>query len=101
LSDGRVHEPEEAFRGHPNCHCVQEPVLVGDRGSISRPTGKEIFDQKTKAEQDALFEGRGGERKADLIRGGLPLSELVNELPMKLGGAPMVSEKPLTDLISS
>lgn len=98
LADGRVHETDEPFRGHPNCRCVQEPVLVGDRGSVSRPTGQQIFNSKSKAEQDALFEGRGGAAKADLIRGGMPLTELVDELPMKLGGVPMVSEKPLSAL---
>lgn len=98
LADGRVHDPDQPFRGHPHCRCVQEPVLTGDRGRVSRPTGQQIFNSKSKAEQDALFEGRGGAAKADLIRGGMPLTDLVEDLPMKLGGVPMVSEKPLSAL---
>jgi hypothetical protein len=77
-ADGRVHEPTDAFHRHGHCRCVREPVVRGVPDTFRRPTGREFFDGLSPEDQAALFHGRGGAEKADLIRSGaVPLDALV------------------------
>lgn len=63
---------------HPACSCTAEPVVRGVTETIRRPSGAERFAELTVDEQDALFAGRGGATKADLIRSGdITLEDLV------------------------
>ena len=50
---------------------------------ILRPTGEEAFHQMAASEQDALFVGKGGADKADLIRSGqVPFRSLIEHQHM-------------------
>jgi hypothetical protein len=53
---------------HDSCRCTSEPVLRGIPEQMQRPTGQELFDGLSPAEQDALFAGTGGAEKAALVR---------------------------------
>jgi hypothetical protein len=78
LADGTTLDPGERLRRHGHCRCVAEPVVRGVPERYRRPTGREHFDSLPRDAQAALFHGRGGEEKADLIRtGAVPLSALV------------------------
>jgi len=99
LVTGDVLDPSEDLSEHPNCNCTAEPVVAGVEERYQRPTGQEIFDSKSKAEQDALFDGRGGAEKAQLIRDGMPLEDLVVKEPYALdGGRVAITEAPLSSL---
>jgi hypothetical protein len=54
------------FKVHPNCKCVQEPSVAGVRDRFPRPTGRQIFEAMTAAEQDAAV----GPRVAGAVRAG-------------------------------
>ncbi|HVL82618.1 MAG TPA: hypothetical protein VM840_13600 [Actinomycetota bacterium] len=83
---------------HPNCRCVAEPRVAGVRERWRRPTGEEIFARMSRAEQDALFAGRGGADKADLVRSGaVPLHRLVRRYEHPEWGS-VLSEAPLAEL---
>lgn len=76
---GAIHETSEALDVHPHCHCSTEPVVKGVPDVVARPTGQEMFDAMPHAEQDALFERRGGAEKAELIRSGrVSLADLLS-----------------------
>lgn len=64
LADGTVHPPTyRRFYRHTRCRCVPVPA------SAKRPpTGQQIFDRYSSADQDRLFHGRGGAQKAQLLR---------------------------------
>lgn len=77
-ADGRVHKPTDPFDRHSHCRCIREPVVRGVPQQFKRPTGREIFDALSPAGQAALFHGRGGAEKADLVRSGaVPFDALV------------------------
>lgn len=78
LATEAVLPPAEPLRQHTHCRCTAEPVVRGVRERVRRPTGREYFDALTPAQQAALFHGRGGAEKADLIRtGAVPFEALV------------------------
>ena len=92
-ADGTVFSSDEVFQFHANCDCVAEPVLIGDPGTVTRPSGQEIFNDLPEAEQDR----RLGEKAAEAVRGGLPLSSLVGEAHMD-NEADWITQKPLAAL---
>ncbi len=68
LADGRVRNAaDRGFPKHTRCRCIAVPV--GPYGE-QPPTGREQFDALSRAEQDALFEHRGGAEKAEMLRSG-------------------------------
>lgn len=75
LADGTIHPyTDRRFYRHTRCRCKPRPA----RGRKLPLTGRQIFDSKTRAEQDHLFHGRGGARKAHLLRtGAIELTDLV------------------------
>ena len=98
LADGRVMEAWEQLLVHGHCRCVTEPVVQGVRERITRPTGRDIFDAKSPAAQAALFHGRGGAEKAELLRSGaVPFSALVCNQAQAVG-PPTFTEAPLAAL---
>lgn len=93
---GAIQPSSTTMPAHPHCRCIKEPVVRDATERFRRPTGSEIFLAKSTAEQDALFAGRGGAAKADLIRSGeVPLEALITAAP---GRAHVISETPLADL---
>jgi hypothetical protein len=75
---GAVRATDEIPEAHAFCRCVAEPVVAGVPERARRRTGEEMFRALPAAEQDKLFEGRGGAAKAELIRSGaVPLSALL------------------------
>ena len=80
-----VEDPEAAHRTHAHCRCVWEPVIRGVRERYRRPTGREVFDALTPEEQARLFAGRGGAKKADLVRSGaVPFDALAKRESMEV-----------------
>jgi hypothetical protein len=91
-------EPDSvSIEVHAGCQCTAEPVVRSVPDRFPRPTGQQIFDGMTPAEQDALFSGRGGADKADLIRSGTPLSDLVTVQHSHNSGR-WITETPLAAL---
>lgn len=82
---------------HAACQCTAEPVVKDVPNRYPRPTGQQIFDRMTPAEQDTLFAGRGGADKAQLIRDGLPLKDLVTVQDSHNSGR-WITETPLSAL---
>lgn len=79
LATGDTHDPHKPLPTHDHCRCVTEPVVRHSRHRVRRQTGREMFDAMTPAEQDALFHGRGGAEKADLVRtGAVPFDALIH-----------------------
>jgi hypothetical protein len=72
-------------------------VIGGVSDNFERPTGQDMFDAKSETEQNALFSGRGGAEKADLIREGMPISDLIERTDLALGGS-SITEAPLSKL---
>ncbi|EHN09412.1 hypothetical protein PAI11_37460 [Patulibacter medicamentivorans] len=78
LADTRVRALDERFPRHPHCRCIKEPVVRDvNEHDAGRATPQQRWDAMTTTEQDAMFAGHGGAAKADAIRSGLPLAELV------------------------
>jgi hypothetical protein len=95
---GAIHPSATALKVHGHCRCTKEPVVRGVRERHRRPTGRQIFDGKTRAEQDAMFAGRGGAEKAELIRSRrIGLEELVHPQPMATV-PDLITEAPLSAL---
>ncbi|MDP9116461.1 MAG: hypothetical protein M3O28_04205 [Actinomycetota bacterium] len=83
---------------HAACQCTAEPAIEEVPDRYPRMTGQEIFDAMSATEQDALFAGRGGADKADLIRNGdVPLSALVTVQDSYNSGR-WITETPLAAL---
>lgn len=55
------------FPVHPGCQCVASPVVKGVANTFPVPTGVEVFNDKTDAEQDAML----GPDAAALVRAGV------------------------------
>ena len=94
---GAIRADDEVPDVHDNCQCTAEPVIGGVSDNFERPSGQDIFDSKSEAEQNALFSGRGGAEKADLIREGMPISDLIERTDLALGGS-SITEAPLSKL---
>jgi hypothetical protein len=78
LSDQGLRTTEEDLEIHPSCTCTALPVVGGVRDTVQPLTGMALFESKTPAEQDALFDGGAGAVKAQLLRGGdITLADLV------------------------
>lgn len=80
------------FHVHPACKCVQEPVLKNVELLLPRPTGKQLFDGKTRDEQDAAL----GAAAAEAVRNGLPLSAL-SEVKHVTGEPDWIVQGPVPD----
>jgi len=95
---GAVRADSDVPEAHTHCQCVAEPVVRGVRERAHRPTGQELFDAMTPADQDALFAGRGGAEKAELIRTGqVQLRDLLDRSGMA-ATADQITERPLSAL---
>lgn len=96
---GAIHETDQVLDVHDHCRCSAEPVVRGVRERVRRPTGPELFDRLTEAQQGQLFHGRGGAEKAALIRSGdVPLADLITRTPMARM-ADQITETPLQQLV--
>jgi hypothetical protein len=95
-ADGSIQT--DRLKIHRFDRCTSEPVVDGADETVRRPTGREIFDRLSPAQQAALFHGRGGEEKARLIRDGeVPFEALI--APTPLAAEPNgITEAPLQDL---
>lgn len=92
---GAIRATDDVPEVHGGCQCTAEPVLSGVRERVPRPTGQDTFNALTPDEQNARF----GEEKAELIRGGTPLSDLVAHSHMETEQN-WITEKPL-DAVST
>jgi len=93
MDDGRTRKGGR-LNAHPSCECVQEPDFGGD---LERPTGRDRFDQLSRAEQDAAL----GAETAELLRSGkLGWDELVKVERFK-EWRPIIVQRPLEDLQTS
>lgn len=98
LADGQVMDLGEHLRVHGHCRCITEPVVKGVRERVWRPTGRQSFDAMTPEEQAALFHGRGGAEKAELLRSGaVPFAALVCNQDQAVG-PPTFTEAPMSAL---
>jgi hypothetical protein len=92
---GAIHESAIPLRVHGFCRCIKEAVVAGVDERHPRPTARETWASMTKREQNALFAGRGGADKAELIRSGrVDLEDLVHHQPMATV-ADEITEAPL------
>jgi hypothetical protein len=92
-ADGSVFATDEVFELHVNCDCVAEPVIADVPNRVQRPTGQEIFNELSTAEQNA----RLGEEAAKAVRGGVPLTALVGHAHMD-NEQDWITQKPLAAL---
>lgn len=98
-ANGQIRPAGEEIERHPHCQCIQELIVAGVQDRFRPPTGQELFDGLTPAAQDALFYGRGGAAKADLIRSGdVPLSALITRAPRGPDRPDVITETPLAAL---
>jgi hypothetical protein len=98
LASGEARSKADLPETHGCCRCTAEPVVRGVRERIIRPTGREIFDAYSHAEQAALFHGRGGAEKAELIRSGaVPFDALIQRDEMAVT-SDQFTEAPLAAL---
>lgn len=97
---GDVRDLKEPFRIHTSCDCVSEPVVDGARDHVQRPTGRELFDAMTVAQQNEMFAGHGGEAKAELVRSGaIDFQDLISADPRVIG-QDGITETPLAELVA-
>lgn len=91
---GAVQADDQVLEVHAGCQCSKEPVVGDVRDTVRRPSGRDMFDGLTTADQDGLL----GHEKASLIRDGLiPFSGLVMREPMAVLPTG-ITERPLQDL---
>lgn len=88
---GRTHDHLVHFPVHPNCDCVQEPLVDG--APASEP-GQDVFNRMTHAEQDAAM----GPQAAQAVRDGkLQVSDFAGSSP--LDEEPRIlTQRPLKEL---
>lgn len=82
---GAIQDTDATLLVHRGCACTKEPVVRDVKERVHRPTGEQQFRSLTEPQQDALFAGRGGAEKAQLIRDGLPFSALITHEHEHLG----------------
>ena len=92
-ADGTVFATDEVFEVHPGCDCTAEAVIDGIEDRVTRPTGQEVFDGLTEAEQN----DRIGEAAADAVRGGTPLKDFIGHVDTNVG-ANWIIQRPLKDV---
>lgn len=81
-----------AFPVHPGCKCVASPVVKGAANTFPVPTGVEVFNDKTKEEQDEML----GPDSAALVRAGiLTLDDLKGESELA-ESQNFITQKPLS-----
>lgn len=100
LADGTVHPfTDRRFYRHTRCRCKPVPA----RGRKLPRTGRQIFFSLTRAEQDALFHGRGGAAKAEALRSGaVQLTGLVQIAADRVDWTDyVVTETPLEGLVAA
>lgn len=95
---GELVDEGRRLDSHPHCQCVPEPIVRGVRETIQRPTGRELWDAMSVAEQDRFFVGRGGKKKADLIRSGAVALVALVARSRGPGGHGQITEAPLDDV---
>lgn len=80
------------FPVHPGCQCVASPIVKGASNAFPVPTGVEVFNEKTKEQQDEML----GPDTAALVRAGiLTLDDLKGE--SELAEEPnFITQKPLS-----
>lgn len=71
---GATFNTDQAFRYHPGCGCVAVPVVDGVADRVKPPTGREVFEGMSSAEQDRAL----GVGAAQAVRAGAPLSDFVS-----------------------
>jgi hypothetical protein len=92
---GRVQPTEHPIEIHPECQCIEEPVVGDVPDRIHRPTGPQLFEGLSSDEQDQRF----GAEKAALIRSGeVALADLVATSPMQTE-PDFITERPLDQLV--
>jgi len=72
ILSGNTYSASEGFARHPHCDCAVMPLREGEYNAV--PSGRELFDRMSPAEQNRRF----GEAGADAIREGASLSAVVN-----------------------
>jgi hypothetical protein len=76
----RTYRDHEPLRVHDNCRCGAEPIVADVPDRFPRPTGHDIFDGMTVAQQNAAL----GAPTAQLVRSGkVPLHDLIAVSPME------------------
>ena len=97
---GAIQTRDTPLKVHPSCRCVRVPVVRDAPERVRYPTGRRMFDDLGPAGQDALFGGRGGAAKADLIRSGaVPFEALISTDPLASGGE-WITESSVKELLS-
>ncbi len=87
---GAIRASEDVPEVHGGCQCTAEPVIDGILERVARPTGLDTFNALTPDAQNARF----GPDKAELIRNGAPLSDLVAHSHMETEEN-WITERPL------
>ena len=80
------------FPAHPSCACVAEPSVAGVSNRYPRPTGTEIFNAKSREEQDAMV---GPEAAEQLRTGQIVLADLAGESQLDSEADDFITQKPL------
>ena len=70
---------------HPGCQCVEEPTVSGATQLIARPTGMELFNDRSREDQDAMV---GPEAAEKLRTGQITMNDLIGE--SQLDSAPNI-----------
>ena len=86
-----------SFPVHPGCHCVSEPVVSGVPNSFPRPTGTELFAQKSESEKN---EAVGPKAAALLAVGAIELSELVQYEELDSDMPDLITQRPVDQLLA-
>lgn len=83
------------FPVHPGCQCVSEPAMRGLVNRFPRPTGVEIFNEKSHSEQDEML----GPEAAEAVRSGaVALSDLVGHSEMDSDQPDWITQRPISAL---
>lgn len=91
---GAIHKDREVLTVHSHCRCTAEPVVRDADDRVQRPTGFQMFNALSHAQQDELL----GQEKAQLVRSGtVPFERLISTDRMTEGPDQLV-EAPLKAL---
>lgn len=86
---GLSHSPY--FPVHPGCQCVAEPRVFGAIDHFTRPTGIEVFHDKSKAEQDEMV---GPEAAQKLRSGEITLADLIGHSHLDSDAPDILTQAP-------